>query len=157
MSAVITPTGRAIPAGRGVIDEVEALEVWERLTSDPAATPKDIRTRAKWTFVDIPERAALGKWVAALERQTAATPGSAPASAQKSTAALAEAGAGQDAGRYFIRWSGSRSRMTEEARASKDLEHFRHVFHGFEWPLDAERRRSNIGRRITAGTAWAQG
>lgn len=44
------------------ISDSGAMDVWDRLTSDPAAALVDRRTRAGWSCVDDPSSAPIGQW-----------------------------------------------------------------------------------------------
>lgn len=144
-------------AGSSAIEDLSVQDVWDRLKADPAAVLVDVRTRAEWTFVGLPDLSSLGKRVATVEWQTFPENSVDPAFTQRLKAALA--GTGVDAGThlYFICRSGGRSRMAAEAMAAQGYKGCFNVADGFEGPLDAERHRGRIGGWKARGLPWTQG
>ena len=47
--------------------DVPVLEAWKRLSNSDTAILIDVRTRAEWTFVGVPDLAALGKQTVLVE------------------------------------------------------------------------------------------
>ncbi len=45
----------------GSVDEVDPAEAWELLAALPASVLVDVRTRAEWSFVGVPELGAIGR------------------------------------------------------------------------------------------------
>ena len=52
------------------VEDVPVLETWKHLKSDPKAVLVDVRTRAEWAFVGIPDLFSLGRDVLLIEWQT---------------------------------------------------------------------------------------
>ena len=52
------------------VEDVPVLETWKHLKSDPKAVLVDVRTRAEWAFVGIPDLSSLGRDVLLIEWQT---------------------------------------------------------------------------------------
>ena len=46
---------------RPIVDEVDPAEAYEILESEPDAALVDVRTRAEWAFVGMPDLSALGR------------------------------------------------------------------------------------------------
>ena len=49
--------------------DISANEAWERLRNDPKAQLLDVRTRAEWNFVGLPDLSAVGRRVHCVEWQ----------------------------------------------------------------------------------------
>lgn len=139
------------------IEDVPVEEVWARLESDPASVLIDVRTRAEWAFVGLPDLAQIGKRVLTVEWQTSPESGIDAAFPDRLTAVLDAAGAGADTELFFICRSGGRSRMAAEAMANAGYRRCRNVADGFEGPLDADRHRGQVAGWKAAGLAWVQG
>jgi rhodanese-related sulfurtransferase len=139
------------------IEDVSVLETWKRLEGDPKAVLVDVRTRAEWAFVGIPELSRINREVLLMEWQTFPDSRTAPDFAERLDAALAANGADKSTEIFFICRSGGRSRMAAEVMASAGYGRCRNVMEGFEGPLDATRHRSRIGGWKFAGLDWAQG
>jgi hypothetical protein len=52
------------------IVDVSVEDVWARLKEDPASLLIDVRTRAEWAFVGLPDLSEIGKRVLTVEWQT---------------------------------------------------------------------------------------
>lgn len=139
------------------VDDVDVTRVWEQLHADPAALLIDVRTRAEWTFVGLPDLSSIGKRVVTVEWQTFPENSVDPAFTQRLMAALSGLGANAETQMYFICRSGGRSRMAAEAMAGLGYQSCHNVADGFEGPLDSERHRGRAGGWKAAGLAWTQG
>jgi rhodanese-related sulfurtransferase len=139
------------------IPDVSSKETWDRLQGNARAQLVDVRTRAEWTFVGLPDLAPIGKRILTLEWQTFPDSRVDPDFANRLTAALEAAGASKDDEIFFICRSGGRSRMAAEVMAEAGFRQCRNVADGFEGPLDSERHRGQSGGWKAAGLAWVQG
>ena len=52
------------------IEDVPVEEVWAHLAKDAGSVLIDVRTRAEWTFVGLPDLNEIGKRVLTVEWQT---------------------------------------------------------------------------------------
>lgn len=139
------------------IEDVPVEEVWARLEKDAACLLIDVRTRAEWAFVGLPDLSEIGKRVLTVEWQTSPESRIDVAFPERLSDVLAEAGADKDTELFFICRSGGRSRMAAEAMASAGYRRCRNVADGFEGPLDANRHRGRVAGWKAAGLAWVQG
>ena len=129
------------------IEDVPVEEVWARLEKDPGSVLIDVRTRAEWTFVGLPDLGKIGKRVLTVEWQTSPDSKIDAGFSERLTAVLDAAGATKDLELLFICRSGARSRMAAEAMAGAGYRQCRNVADGFEGPLDAE-PSSRAGGRL---------
>ncbi|HMN38469.1 MAG TPA: rhodanese-like domain-containing protein [Hyphomicrobium sp.] len=139
------------------IEDVAVTDVWERLKADPRAVLVDVRTRAEWAFVGLPDLSALGKRLLTQEWQTFPDSRVDPAFAQHVAGALKASGGNEDDEIFFICRSGGRSRMAAEALAAVGFRRCRNVAEGFEGPLDESRHRGRMAGWKAAGLPWMQG
>lgn len=139
------------------IEDVPVLETWDRLKADTRSVLIDVRTKAEWAFVGIPDLTALEKDVALIEWQSFPDNRIAADFAQRVEEALAQRGTTKDDEVFFICRSGGRSRMAAEVMASAGYRRCRNVAEGFEGPLDPERHRGVVGGWKASGLAWIQG
>lgn len=139
------------------IEDVPVEEAWARLSKDESAVLIDVRTRAEWTFVGLPDLSGIGKRVLTVEWQTYPESDVNAGFAERLTQALDAAGASKDTELFFICRSGARSRMAAEAMTRAGYRQCRNVADGFEGPLDADRHRGQIAGWKAAGLAWVQG
>ena len=119
-------------------------EVWGRLKSDASSTLIDVRTRAEWTFVGLPDLKQIGKQILTVEWQTSPDNRIDAAFPERLAIVLDAAGAKKDAELFFVCRSGVRSRMAAEAMANAGYQRCRNVADGFEGPLDANRHRGQV-------------
>jgi rhodanese-related sulfurtransferase len=129
--------------------------VWETLTSSPRSQLVDVRTRAEWTYVGIPDLASVGKRPVLVEWQTFPDQTVDPRFAERLAGELKALGVGPDDDLFFICRSGSRSRAAAEAMAAAGYRAY-NVGGGFEGPLDDERHRGSVVGWKAAGLPWQQ-
>ncbi len=141
----------------GHVDNLGVTEVWDRLRNDPSSVLIDVRTRAEWAFVGLPDLAQIGKQPVLVEWQTFPDNREDSRFAEKLGSTLKDMGASQDAQLFFICRSGSRSRRAAQAMIAVGYAKCTNVADGFEGPLDAEHRRGRVGGWKAAGLPWAQG
>jgi rhodanese-related sulfurtransferase len=146
-------------AGTGggiVIDDVAVGTTWDRLKSDPTAVMVDVRTKAEWSFVGVPDLGSLGKRVILVEWQTFPAGQIDPQFADRLAAELGAAGVAPDHEIFFLCRSGGRSKAAATVMAAKGYSRCRNVADGFEGPLDASRHRGRAGGWKAAGLPWIQ-
>lgn len=137
------------------VDDVDVGMVWETLTSSPRSQLVDVRTRAEWTYVGIPDLASVGKRPVLVEWQTFPDQTVDPRFAERLAGELKALGVGPDDDLFFICRSGSRSRAAAEAMAAAGYRAY-NVGGGFEGPLDDERHRGSVVGWKAAGLPWQQ-
>lgn len=124
---------------------------WELLAAQPAAALVDVRTRAEWGYVGVPDLSPLGRSAVLVE--WVLYPDGEP-----NDAFLDElSAAGLDAGAplIFICRSGVRSKAAAAAAAAAGYAKVYNVVEGFEGPLDAAQHRGGAGWKA-AGLPWRQ-
>lgn len=139
------------------IVDVDVQEVWKRLQEDPAAVLIDVRTRAEWSYVGVPELSSMGKQPIFIEWQTFPDNRVDPGFVERLSETLEAAGVSNQAELFFICRSGGRSRMAAQAMTAAGYAACRNVADGFEGPLDASRHRGQTAGWKAAGLPWAQG
>ena len=144
-------------AGASGVEDVPVLETWKRLEGDPKAVLVDVRTRAEWAFVGVPDLSKLGREVVLIEWLTFPDNRAAPDFTERLTATLENKGVAKTDEIFFICRSGGRSRMAAEAMTAAGYERCRNVEEGFEGPLDASRHRGHVAGWKFAELDWVQG
>jgi rhodanese-related sulfurtransferase len=139
------------------IADVPVEETWAQLKADPKAVLIDVRTKAEWAFVGVPDLSALGRRVVMVEWQSFPESRVDGDFSGRVAAALAAAGSSKDDALFFICRSGGRSRMAAEAMAEAGYRHCVNVAEGFEGPLDDRRHRGGIAGWKASGLPWVQG
>jgi rhodanese-related sulfurtransferase len=140
-----------------VIEEVSVTDTMDRLSRDASAVLVDVRTKAEWAFVGVPDLSKLGKRPFLVEWQTFPDNRIDPNFVEHLLEALNAAGANQQSEVFFICRSGGRSLMAARALASVGYARCRNVVDGFEGPLDPQRHRGTLGGWKAAGLPWLQG
>ncbi len=144
-------------ASRGVvIDDVSVQQVWERLTADPRAAMVDVRTRAEWAYVGVPDLSVIGKRLLLLEWQSFPDGSVDPQFAKRMSALLVDCNVDVDDEVFFICRSGGRSKSAARVMTAAGFKRCRNVADGFEGPLDPNRHRGRLGGWKSAGLPWAQ-
>ncbi|MBA2126441.1 sulfurtransferase [Hyphomicrobium methylovorum] len=139
------------------VEDVPVLDTWDRLKDDRKAVLVDVRTRAEWAFVGVPDLSVLGREVLLAEWQSFPDSRVDADFAGRLDATLKARGVSTDDEIFFICRSGARSRMAAEALASAGYGRCRNVAEGFEGPNDEEHHRGRIAGWKFAGLAWVQG
>lgn len=139
------------------IEDISVLETWERLENDPRTVLVDVRTRAEWAFVGVPDLTKLGKELLLVEWQTFPESRVAVDFVQRLNAQLEAKGVAKTDEILFICRSGGRSRMAAEVMQAAGYGKCSNVAEGFEGPLDRERHRAHIGGWKFSGLPWVQG
>lgn len=143
--------------GQKAVDDVDVEAAWKTLASAPRSQLVDVRTRAEWTYVGIPDLASVGKRPVLVEWQTFPDQAVDPRFAERLAGELKALGVGPDDDLYFICRSGSRSLAAAKAMAAAGYRACHNVAGGFEGPLDDERHRGSAGGWKAAGLPWLQG
>ncbi len=144
-------------SNRVKIEDVPVEETWARLQSDADAVLIDVRTRAEWTFVGLPDLSTLNKRVQTIEWQAFPDSRVDPDFVEKLSGLLEGAGVAKDAELFFLCRSGARSRAAAAAMADAGYTRCRNVADGFEGPLDATQKRGQVAGWKAAGLPWRQG
>ncbi|XSG81543.1 MAG: rhodanese-like domain-containing protein [Methyloligella sp. ZOD6] len=138
------------------VDDVDVETAWQSLSSNPGAQLIDVRTRAEWTYVGLPDLGSLGKRVVLVEWQTFPDQTVDPRFAERLAGELKALGVSPDNDLYFICRSGSRSMAAAMSMAAMGFRACHNVAGGFEGPLDDARHRGAIGGWKAAGLPWLQ-
>ena len=146
-----------IEARIGSIADVSVSDTFSRLKTDSKAVLVDVRTRAEWAFVGLPDLSTLSKKPILAEWQTFPDNREDPQFGERLATALDEAGVEKTTSVFFICRSGSRSKRAAEAMTAAGFEHCLNVADGFEGPLDGDRHRGRSGGWKAAGLPWVQG
>lgn len=143
--------------GSGNIDDVSVKETWARLVAAPDAVLIDVRTRAEWAFVGLPDLSSLGRKPLLVEWQTFPDNRINPAFVEQLTEQLDVLGADANTELFFICRSGGRSLMAAKAMTGRGFTKCHNVADGFEGPLDPNRRRGRVAGWKAEGLPWMQG
>lgn len=137
------------------VDNVPVVEAWQRLERDPKAQLVDVRTKAEWQFVGVPDMVSLGRATILIEWQTYPQGAATPDFVERCAEALHHAGAGPETHVFFLCRSGARSLSAARAMADIGFARCHNISEGFEGPLDSKRHRASLGWKA-AGLPWFQ-
>ena len=140
-----------------MVDDVDIEATWRALNSRARSQLIDVRTRAEWTYVGIPDLRSLNKRAILVEWQTFPDQSIDPQFAVRLAGELSALGATQDDDLFFICRSGGRSLAAAKAMAAMGYRACHNVAGGFEGPLDDESHRGTVGGWKAAGLPWQQG
>jgi rhodanese-related sulfurtransferase len=136
---------------------VSVEDTWQRLSSNSASVLIDVRTRAEWAYVGLPDLSAVGKQPVLIEWQQFPTNLVDSDFANRLSSILDQAGVGKDSELFFLCRSGGRSLMAARAMTSAGYARCYNVAHGFEGGLDTERHRGQSDGWKARGLPWVQG
>lgn len=140
------------------VDEVDPATAYQLLESNPGTALVDVRTRAEWAFVGLPDLSEIGREVLPVEWVGFPTMTQNPAFLDELEARL---GGRMPDRLFFICRSGQRSMAAAEAVAAGwgDRErpvHCTNIAEGFEGVLDAEGHRGRLNGWKARGLPWRQ-
>ncbi len=137
--------------------DIPVLEAWRRLSETKTTILIDVRTRAEWSFVGVPDLATLGKQTVLVE--WLGFPDNRPNSnfVAELTERLGTLGAAKDAELLFICRSGARSQLAAQAMMRAGYTRCFNVAEGFEGPLDDARHRGVRSGWKAQSLPWLQG
>ena len=126
-------------------------EAYDLLKRDDDAVLVDVRTRAEWSYVGVPDLSDIGRDVVTLEWIT--FPDGAP-----NPDFLTQLGqvATKDQPVVFLCRSGVRSVAAAEAATAAGWNEAYNILEGFEGPPDGERNRGRTSGWKVAGLPWRQ-
>lgn len=136
----------------GYAGDIAPATAWKILSERKDAILIDVRTRAEWTYVGLPDLETLGKKPALLEWQI--FPGM--QTNQEFVATLSQAVADKSAPLLFLCRSGARSAAAAKAMTAAGYSTCLNVSDGFEGPLDGDARRGAKGGWKASGLPWRQ-
>jgi len=141
-----------VSPGAGYAGDVTPATAWKILNENKDAILIDVRTRAEWTYVGLPDLDSLARKPALLEWQV--FPGMQPN--PDFVAALSHAVPGRETPLLFLCRSGARSAAAAKAMSAAGYSTCLNVSDGFEGPLDAHARRGATRGWKAAGLPWRQ-
>jgi len=133
--------------------DLTPAEAYRMLQDDPRAVLVDVRTRAEWTYVGLPDLAEVGRTVACVEWTS--FPDGAPNPSFLDQ--LAEAGVEPGVPVAFLCRSGVRSAAAADLATAAGLGPAYNVADGFEGPLDQTAHRGTASGWKASGLPWRQG
>ena len=139
------------------VPEVPVPDVWEALQRNSAAQLIDVRTKAEWTYVGVPDLAACGRQVVLVEWQAFPSNQVDPQFVDRAKEAIAGLGASNDTELFFMCRSGVRSLAAARAMTAAGFSRCHNVTGGFEGQPDADRHRGRLSGWKAAGLPWVQG
>lgn len=142
--------------GQGYAGDVTAEEAWRLLAAEPGAVLIDVRTRAEWAFVGLPDIEATGRPLLAEEWQVFPEGTPNPRFVADVTAKLDAAGVPRAAPVLCLCRSGQRSAAAAAALTGAGYTRCLNVAGGFEGPLDADGHRGTAAGWKAAGLPWRQ-
>ena len=143
--------------GDKAVDAVDVGETWRLLAAHLGSQLIDVRTRAEWAYVGIPDLGRLRKRAVLVEWQTFPDQTVDPRFAERLASELGALGVQLDDDLFFICRSGTRSLAAAKAMAAAGYRACHNVAGGFEGPLDDKRHRGSADGWKAAGLPWLQG
>jgi rhodanese-related sulfurtransferase len=110
----------SVENGDKAVDALDVEATWQRLASRPGSQLIDVRTRAEWTYVAIPDLGPIGERAVLVEWQTFPDQTVDPRFVERLAGELKALGAQLDDDLFFICRSGGRSLAAAKATAEAD-------------------------------------
>ena len=136
--------------------DVSAKEAWDALRTASGAQLVDVRTKAEWNFVGLPDLSPLSRQALLVEWQRFPDGTQNPEFTAEAAAALERAGYVRGAPLYFLCRSGARSRAAAMAMTAAGFGPCFNIRDGFEGGLDGDRHRGSAGGWKASDLPWVQ-
>ena len=144
------------PSSTGYAGDISASEAFSILQEEDASVLVDVRTKAEWNYVGVPDLSSVGKQTLLIEWQDFPSMSLNPNFTTTLEKALRDNGVAADAPLLFLCRSGARSRAAAIALTQTGHPRCFNIADGFEGPLDDERHRGAIGGWKAQGLPWSQ-
>ena len=136
----------------GYAGDITPEVAWKILSERKDVVLVDVRTRAEWNYVGLPDLASLGKKPALIEWQVFPAMQVNAEFVQGLSGALAD----RDTPLFFLCRSGVRSVAAAKAMAAAGYSSCFNILDGFEGPLNAQAMRGAAAGWKAAGLPWRQ-
>jgi rhodanese-related sulfurtransferase len=140
----------------GYAGDVSAADAYAMLEGDKSAVLVDVRTKAEWAYVGLPDLSGIGKEAVLIEWQEFPTMKVAADFTPHLVEILREQGVPATAPVLFLCRSGARSRAAAIAMTEAGQERCYNIAQGFEGPLDEKQQRGAVDGWKARGLPWAQ-
>lgn len=140
----------------GYAGDVDPLTAYKDLAGTSSAQLIDVRTRAEWSFVGVPDLGAIGKEPILIEWQSWPHMQVAGDFLDRLKAELAARNVPPDAPLYFLCRSGVRSAAAAACASAEGFGKSFNVAGGFEGPPDASRHRGRTAGWKASDLPWIQ-
>jgi len=140
----------------GYAGDILPAQAWELLERDPKAQLVDVRTRAEWAFVGVPDISGLGRDLHKVEWQLFPDMSLNTDFVRDVAERLRNSGAGADAPVLFLCRSGGRSRAAAIAMTAAGLKSALNIAGGFEGDADATGHRGTVNGWKASRLPWRQ-
>lgn len=140
----------------GYAGDISAVDAYSILERDKSAVLVDVRTKAEWAYVGVPDLTGIGKETVLLEWQEFPSMKVAADFAPHLQEVLRGRGLSATTPLLFLCRSGARSRAAAIALTQAGQERCYNIAQGFEGPLDDKRQRGAVDGWKAAGLPWAQ-
>ena len=137
----------------GYAGDVDVTEAWEVVKGNSGAVLVDVRTKAEWNFVGIPDLSEASKEPVLIEWQIFPTMEVNPSFVD----AVAAASPDKSQPIYFLCRSGARSKSAAMALTQSGYAACFNISEGFEGPHNQNRHRGSTSGWKASGLPWVQG
>lgn len=135
---------------------VDAKGAFELLRRNPRSQLIDVRTRAEWTFVGVPDLSGIAKEVVLVEWQKFPAMEVEPEFVEIVEREMARLGVSAEDSLLFLCRSGVRSLAAAKAMATAGWRDCRNIAGGFEGPLDEHNHRGERDGWKACDLPWLQ-
>jgi rhodanese-related sulfurtransferase len=140
----------------GYSGDISAQEAYSILEQDKTAVLVDVRTKAEWSYVGVPDLSGLDKKPVLIEWQEFPSMKVNGDFTARLDETLRELGADAAAPVLFLCRSGARSRAAAIAMTKAGHTRCFNIADGFEGPLDDKRQRGAVDGWKAQGLPWSQ-
>lgn len=140
----------------GYAGDVDVSAAFKVLSDQDNSALVDVRTRAEWSFVGVPDLRPIGKESVFVEWQSFPPAPPVKDFVGELAAIFSQKKLDQKASIYFLCRSGARSQSAAIAMTQAGFAHCYNVLGGFEGPIDEDGHRGTMSGWKAAGLPWIQ-
>ncbi len=145
------------PEAAGYAGDVSPAEAWDMLNQTPSAQLIDVRTRAEWSYVGLPDLSGIGRKPVLAEWQSFPDGARNMQFATEAEQALGASGGDRDAPVLVLCRSGARSRAAAMALTARGYTRAYNIANGFEGDHDEQGQRGHLNGWKADHLPWRQG
>ncbi len=147
--------GKVIPAD-GYGGDVSEQDAWALLQADANSHLVDVRTRAEWSFVGLPDLDSLNREIGLIEWVSFPDMSANIGFQEQLAEFLRTQQSGEEDVVMFLCRSGQRSIGAAKAATAMGYKHALNILGGFEGDADAAGHRATVNGWKVAGLPWKQ-
>lgn len=146
-----------VTSANGYAGDISCADCWDVLQKDKTAILVDVRTRAEWSFVGLPDFASLDREIGLIEWVSFPDMSANVGFVEQLDAFVETQGGNKDSIIMFLCRSGQRSIGAAQTASAQGYQRALNILGGFEGDRDTTGHRGTVSGWKVSGLPWVQG